>query len=83
MAANRAGTVLGDKATRSESEAHATQALLARAKSDSVFFPKVDDLPEFMSKAEFERRYGGIDAPAYRAMMQKIDARIAALAAYR
>ena len=29
--------------------------------------PVWSDLPEFMPEAEFKRRFGGIDAPAYRA----------------
>jgi len=41
--------------------------------------PFWSDLPEFMSEAEFKRRFGGIDAPAYRKMMQKIEQRVAAL----
>ncbi len=41
--------------------------------------PPWSDLPEFMPEAEFKRRFGGIDAPPYRAMMRKIEQRVAAL----
>jgi hypothetical protein len=40
-------------------------------------------LPEFMPEAEFKRRFGGIDAPAYKRMMDDIERRIAALPLYR
>jgi hypothetical protein len=36
-----------------------------------------------MSEAEFKRRFGGVDAPAYQRMMREIDARIAALPVHR
>jgi hypothetical protein len=41
------------------------------------------DLPESMPEAEFKRRFGGVDAPAYNRMIAEIDGRIAALPAYR
>jgi hypothetical protein len=45
--------------------------------------PATRDLPEFMPEAEFKRRFGGIDAPAYKKMVAEIDRRIAALPLYR
>jgi len=83
LAADRAGSRLGEAAARSEAEARRIQAALANVKEAGAFFPRVDDLPEFMPQAEFERRFGGVDAPAYRAMAEKIEARIAALRLYR
>ena len=41
--------------------------------------PKWDDLPEYLSEAEFKRRFTDIDSPAYRGMMQKIEQRVAGL----
>ena len=38
------------------------------------------DLPEAMPEAEFKRRFGGVDAPAYNRIAE-IDGRIAALPA--
>lgn len=83
LAADRAGTSLGEWATRSEDDARRAQRILAGVKTATPFFPRVDDLPEFMSQAEFERRFGGVGAPAYRDMVEKIERRIAALAVYR
>lgn len=83
LAADRAGSRLGEAATRSAREARRVQGMLAGKKDARAFFPPVDDLPEFMGQAEFQRRFGDVDAPAYRAMEDKIEARIAALPLYR
>lgn len=83
LAADRAGSRLGESATRSAREARRVQAALAGVKDATVFFPRVDDLPEYMGQAEFQRRFGGVDAPAYQAMVEKIEARIGALEIYR
>jgi hypothetical protein len=45
--------------------------------------PATADLPEFMPEREFQRRFGGIDAPAYKKMMTDIEGRIASLSFYR
>ena len=41
--------------------------------------PDVSDLPESLSDAEVEKRFGGIGGARYGAMLAEIDARIAAL----
>ena len=83
LAADRAGSRLGEVATRSDEDARRIQAVLAAGVQQATFFPRVDDLPEFMQQAEFERRYGGVGAPAYQAMADKIEARINSLKLYR
>jgi hypothetical protein len=50
---------------------------------DADLLPRVDDLPEFMAEPEFVRRFGGVGAPAYNALLADIDRRIAALALLR
>ncbi|MDE2366569.1 MAG: hypothetical protein KGM95_06500 [Betaproteobacteria bacterium] len=79
IAADRAGTKFGEKAVASEDSAQALQRRVASGLEDGDLMPRWSDLPEFMPEAEFKRRFGGIDAPAYRAMMQEIERRIAAL----
>ena len=79
IAADRAGTKFGEKAVASESSAQQLQRRVASGLKDSDLMPAWSDLPEFMSEVEFKRRFGGIDAPAYRGMMQKIEQRVAAL----
>lgn len=79
IAADRAGTKFGEKAVASESSAQQLQRRVAAGLKDSDLMPVWSDLPEFMPEAEFKRRFGGVDAPAYRGMMQKIEQRVAAL----
>lgn len=80
LAADAAGVGLGRLATR------APQFLLQRMSQglqQDDFFPRVDDLPEFLSQADFVRRYGRLDSPAYQAEMQRIRERVAALPLYQ
>jgi hypothetical protein len=83
MAANRAGSRFGETATHSRAAALRMQQHLAGTRDAGLFFPRVDDLPEFLNQAEFQRRYGGVDQPAYRKMLDYIDQRIAALGVYQ
>jgi len=83
LAADRAGSRFGELSTRSAKHARWVQAMLAGSRDASLYFPRVDDLPQFMHQAEFERRYGGVGAKPYEAMVDKIETRIAALEVYR
>jgi hypothetical protein len=80
IAADRAGTRLGELAVQSPQK---LQAALAGAPKESDFMPEVRDLPEFMPEAEFKRRFGGVGAPAYDRMMRDIEVRVAALRLFR
>lgn len=80
MAANRAGTRIGELAV---AQPQKLQAALARGVADGDILPRWDDLPEFMPEAEFQRRFGGVGAPAYVAMLEEIDRRVAELPALR
>lgn len=79
IAADRAGTKFGERAVASETAAQQLQHRVASGLNDSDLMPPWSDLPEFMSEAVFKRRFGGIDAPAYREMMQTIERRVAVL----
>ena len=84
IAADRAGTRLGEQATASPASARQLQQALAAARlAESDFMPSVDGLPEFMPEAEFKRRFGGIGAPAYDTMMREIERRVGGLAVLR
>lgn len=80
VAVNRAGTRLGELAVR---DPRRVQALLAAGPGPDELLPDLSDLPEFMPEAEFLERFGGVGAPAYQAMLARIEARIGALALYR
>jgi hypothetical protein len=79
LAADRAGTKFGEKSVASKVAAQKLQRRVASGLIDSDLMPAWSDLPEFMPEAEFKRRFGGIDAPAYQRIMQKIEQRVAAL----
>lgn len=82
LAADRAGSRLGEASTRSRAAALKMQQRLAGVADAKVFFPAVGDLPEFMQQAEFQRRFGGVGQPAYQKMLEQIEARIAAAPLY-
>lgn len=79
LAADRAGTKFGEKSVGGKAAAQKLQRRVASGLIDSDLMPAWSDLPEFMPEAEFKRRFGGIDAPAYQRMMQKIEQRVAIL----
>ena len=76
LAANRAGVKLGERAT-GEAAAQMQQHL-ASARRDADLLPDFRDLPEFMSQAEFDRRFGPVGGPRYQKLIDSIDARLAA-----
>ncbi len=79
IAADRAGTKFGEKAVSNEDSAVDMRRRIASGLEDRDLMPKWDDLPEYLSEAEFKRRFTDIDSPAYRGMMQKIEQRVAGL----
>jgi hypothetical protein len=76
LAANRAGARLGERAT-GDAAARVRQQL-ATIRSDAALLPDFSDLPEFMSQAEFDRRFGPVGSPRYLKLIDRIDARLAA-----
>lgn len=76
LAANRAGVLLGERATGSA--AAQMQRRLAAARQDGDLLPDFRDLPEFMSQAEFDQHYGPVGSARYQRVIDRIDARLAA-----
>jgi hypothetical protein len=83
LAADRAGTLLGDLLTMSPESARRMRTLLAGTPGEHDLMPDVSGLSDNMSQAEFTRRFGGVGAPAYNRQVEEIDRRIAALTLYR
>ncbi len=83
IAADRAGTRFGELAVSGMPAFGRIERAAANGLRESDLIPDVRDLPEFLPEAEFQRRYGGVGAPPYRAMMARIEERIAALPLYR
>jgi hypothetical protein len=83
LAADRAGTRLGEMASASPEAALLLQSKLAQGLREPDFMPSTDGLPEFMPEAEFKQRFGGIGEPKYNLMMMEIEKRVAALPLYK
>jgi hypothetical protein len=80
IAADRAGTRIGELAM---AQPDRLQAVLARGVQEADILPAWADLPEGMPEPEFKRRFGGVGAPAYVAMMGEIERRVDALPVLR
>lgn len=82
LAADRAGVRFAAAATSNPDNARRLQSLLAAGAREELFFPFVGDLPENLSQADFEGRFGHVGSSAYGAMVKEIDARLARCPAY-
>ena len=83
LAADLAGTRLAEDATDASGGAERVQTFLAGRVSEGIFFPEVNDLPEYISQAEFEHIYGSVENPGYVSTVRDIKDRISRLPAYR
>jgi len=83
IAADRAGTRFGELAVGPQDDGSRLRALLARGLTEADLLPEVKDLPEFLSEAEFGRRFGGVGEPPYLKLMAEIERRVAALPLYQ
>ncbi len=82
LAADRAGTHFARIVTNRQGGAIRLQRFLEGGMSEYQFFPKISDLPEGLSKADFEQRYVNVEAAQYIDMINEIDNRIARLPLY-
>jgi len=82
IAADRAGSRFGELATRSPQDARRVQQRLAAGVKETDIMPRAKDLPEHMRSDVFSQRFGHIGSPAYRRMMEEIEARINACSLY-
>lgn len=80
LAADRAGTRLGERAVRAPAW---LQQRLAAGAAESDLLPDISDLPEFLSAEDFGKRYGHIEAPPYLLMMREIEGRLDTLSLLR
>jgi len=81
--ASRAGTTFALWATHDEAAARAAQDRIVRGFRVDDFFPSAADLPEGITDAELQSQYGGVGGEGYRRIIEEIERRIAACAAYR
>lgn len=80
LAANRAGTRFGQLML---DDPERIDILLTGALADTDLLPTLRGLPEYLSEREFVRRYGSIDSPAYRSLVEEIERRVDAQPLYR
>jgi hypothetical protein len=83
LAADRAGARFGDRAAAAESSARALQLRVAVGIDDADLMPPWRDLPASLPEKAFRKRFGGLDSPAYRQLVDEIDSRVAALPVLR
>lgn len=80
LAADRAGTRFGELVVADPAR---LERALRSGVRDSDIAPPLTGLPEYLSEAEFKRRYGSQESAAYRRVSEEIEARLAALPLYR
>ncbi len=83
LAADRVGTRFARLATAGRAPAAALQRRLAGGVTDAQLMPDVADMPERLTAAAFKQRFGAVGSPAYEALSDQLNERIAALELYR
>lgn len=81
IAGDRAGVVLAERAI-SATNAKRLQNMLSQVKNESEFFPDIMGLPDNMTQAEFESRFGDVENQRYLDLMADIEHRIAQVPLY-
>jgi hypothetical protein len=76
LAADRAGTRLGQRAVR---DPFALQERLRRTATEAEVMPSVEGLPSFLTEAAFRAEVGGEGSARYEALKQEIERRVAQL----
>ncbi|MBX3630071.1 MAG: hypothetical protein KF908_09185 [Nitrosomonas sp.] len=79
IAADRAGTLFGERATANQATALKLQQWATRGITDKDLMPVWADLPEHLPKSVFRQQFGHMDTPAYNQIMKKIEQRVSAL----
>jgi hypothetical protein len=79
LAADRAGSRFGTAATADSASARRLLRIAAAKLVDEDLLPPVGDLPEQLSRENFQRDFGGIDGPGYQRILETIERRLDAL----
>jgi hypothetical protein len=83
LMADRAGTTFALLATRDDAAARTLQERLAAGFRVDDFFPEAADLPENISAAELEARYGGVGGRLFGQYAAEVERRLWSCPAYR
>ena len=77
LTADRAGTLFADVATRNAESAQAMQSRIRNGVRIADFCPDVQELPEGLSRDEFQTEYGGLGGAGTRSVAEEIRRRLA------
>jgi len=83
LAADKAGIQFGLLATQSKQSARLLQLKMQSTSSYRDFIPKIKDLPENLSYANFKQQYPSVYGKKYQQLLQRIDQRINASPIYQ
>ena len=83
LLADRAGTRFAQAATRDDASAAALQRRLTRGFEVDHYFPDASGLPEGITDAELQARYGGVGGAGYEEIVRELERRLSACEAYR
>ncbi|MCG8314622.1 MAG: hypothetical protein MI976_15545 [Pseudomonadales bacterium] len=82
LAADRAGVKFAEALIHPK-KARIMQQLLASSADEALIFPSVYGLPEDISQAAFQQKYGNVESQRYIQLVKRIDGCIAELPAYQ
>ena len=82
MLAAQCGTRFAIQATHDETSARAMQESIISGFRVEAYFPPADDLPEGITDAELQSRYGGVGGEGYNRLIEEIERRISFCAGY-
>jgi len=77
LVADRAGTLFAEVATRDEESAHAMQLRIRNGVRIEEYCPDIQDLPEGLSRDDFQTEYGGLGGAGTRSVVEEIRRRLA------
>ena len=80
---DRAGTLFGEAIARDSAHAESMQQWIIHRYDLDCIAPGAEDMPEGISDAELQRRFGGVGGAGYTLLIKEIEQRVTRCAAYR
>ena len=76
LGADRAGSNFAELAVANSEQALFIQQRLGQSPGESWFLPDLNGLPEYMTDQEMQERFGGVEGPQFKSVMQDLEARL-------
>jgi hypothetical protein len=76
LGADRAGSLFAQLAVAGPRQAMLVQQRLGQSPDESWFLPDLNGLPEYMSHQQLQEQFGGLQGPAYDAVMEDLETRL-------